>query len=344
MLWLASSGVAITSFSGCRQAEGLVPLCDLLRGGPHNPAAANAANALASVVANNGINQDAAADVGVIEKVVQLLTAATASTSNSRASIEAMKALAALTDNSLPNQDRAVQAGAPAGLCQAALHLNQSEPAADPEAAWQLCKALACLVDDHTPAQQACTEAIAPVVSLLSHSDSAVLDQACQALACLVSECPEHQARAGQDSAIALLVGHLCDVGPAEEEDQRRWRVQVAHLLLALLVVATQVPDPPNNSSHDEIVPQTPVQLSTAQKFAVVSSFVKRHSWEPLVLALFTLVDQNIPLCKQTAIHLQQQSAEWDLQDWDLSKFRESMQAVGQQYHPDCLSCVGIPL
>ena len=46
-----------------------------------------------------------------------------------------MKALAALTDNSLPNQDRAVQAGAPAGLCQAALHLNQSEPPADPEAA-----------------------------------------------------------------------------------------------------------------------------------------------------------------------------------------------------------------
>ena len=52
-----------------------------------------------------------------------------------RASIEAMKALAALTDASLPNQDRAVQAGAPAGLCQAALQLTQSEAPADPEAA-----------------------------------------------------------------------------------------------------------------------------------------------------------------------------------------------------------------
>ena len=56
-------------------------LCELLSGGPHNPAAANAANALASVVANNGINQDAAADAGVIEAVVQLLKSASASSS-----------------------------------------------------------------------------------------------------------------------------------------------------------------------------------------------------------------------------------------------------------------------
>ena len=41
--------------------------------------------------------------------------------------------------------------------------------------------------------------------------------------------------------------------------------------------IVLQVPDPPSNSSHDEIVPQAPVQLSTAQKFAVVSSFVKRQ-------------------------------------------------------------------
>ena len=68
-----------------------------------------------------------------------------------------------------------------------------------------------------------------------------MLDQACQALACLVSECPEHQARAGHAGATALLVGHLCKLEEAEEEDQRRWQIQVVHLLLALLVIATQV-------------------------------------------------------------------------------------------------------
>ena len=61
-----------------------MPLRDLLSGGPHNPAAANAAHAVASVVANNGINQDAAADAGLVEAVVQLLISASASSASSR--------------------------------------------------------------------------------------------------------------------------------------------------------------------------------------------------------------------------------------------------------------------
>ncbi len=46
-----------------------------------------------------------------------------------------MKALAALTDGSLPNQDRALQAGAPALLCTAAQAAMQSGPTTDAEIA-----------------------------------------------------------------------------------------------------------------------------------------------------------------------------------------------------------------
>lgn len=62
----------------CRQADGLPPLVALLRGGPRNEAAACAAGALANLVANNGINQDAAADAAAVEEVVALLSAALA--------------------------------------------------------------------------------------------------------------------------------------------------------------------------------------------------------------------------------------------------------------------------
>jgi len=53
-------------------------LVALLRGGPRNQAAACAAGALANLVANNGINQDAAADAAAVEEVVTLLSAALA--------------------------------------------------------------------------------------------------------------------------------------------------------------------------------------------------------------------------------------------------------------------------
>lgn len=62
----------------CRQADGLPPLVALLKGGPRNQAAACAAGALANLVANNGINQDAAADAAAVEEVVTLLSAALA--------------------------------------------------------------------------------------------------------------------------------------------------------------------------------------------------------------------------------------------------------------------------
>ena len=69
-----------------------------------------------------------------------------------------------------------------------------------------------------------------------------------------------------------------------------------------------------------------------------------RQSEEPLVLALFALLDQHIPVCKEAAICLQQHSAEWELQDWALPTFRQSLQSAGLSCHPDCLSLVGIPL
>ena len=53
--------------------------------------------------------------------------------------MEAMKALAALTDGSLPNQDRALQAGAPPLLCTAAQAAMQSGPATDAEIACKPC-------------------------------------------------------------------------------------------------------------------------------------------------------------------------------------------------------------
>ena len=63
-----------------------------------------------------------------------------------------------------------------------------------------------------------------------------------------------------------------------------------------------------------------------------------------MVLALFALLQHQIPLCKQTADLLQQQTADWELHDWDLPTFKVSMEAAGLAYHPDTLSCVGIPL
>jgi hypothetical protein len=71
---------------------------------------------------------------------------------------------------------------------------------------------------------------------------------------------------------------------------------------------------------------------------------VCRPSQEPLILALFALLHLQIPLCKQTADLLQQQTADWGLQHWDLSAFQLSMEGKGASYHADCLSCVGIPL
>lgn len=156
-------------------------------------------------MANNGINQDAAADAAALQEVTELLSAAiavsggdrqahcflitaTASVSQHpncqfiraaqvsltqhylpksscsipvdktillmtlrrwcgvrRARIEAMKAVAALTDGSLPNQDEALQAGAPALLCQVAEAAMQSGPAAHPEVACRLPLPRLCL-------------------------------------------------------------------------------------------------------------------------------------------------------------------------------------------------------
>jgi len=107
--------------------------------------------------------------------------------------------------------------------------------------AGQVCKALACLTDDHPAAQQACTAAIVPLVSLLSHPDTPVVDQACQALACLASDCPQHQAAAGQAGAVLTLMNLLCDLGANGDVDGTQQQQEVVHLLLALLVVATQV-------------------------------------------------------------------------------------------------------
>lgn len=107
--------------------------------------------------------------------------------------------------------------------------------------AGQVCKALACLTDDHTSAQQACAPAVVPLVSLLSHSDAPVVDQACQALACLVCECPQHQAAAGQAGAVQTLVNLLCDWGVDGGISGAEQQLEVVHLLLALLVLTTQV-------------------------------------------------------------------------------------------------------
>jgi hypothetical protein len=76
--WSAKSKRLCQATTCCRQADGLAPLVQLLRGGPRNQAAACAAGALANLVANNGINQDAAADAAAVEEVVILLSAALA--------------------------------------------------------------------------------------------------------------------------------------------------------------------------------------------------------------------------------------------------------------------------
>ncbi|KAL0024042.1 hypothetical protein WJX77_011314 [Trebouxia sp. C0004] len=309
-----------------RQANGLPPLVALLRGGPRNQAAACAAGALANLVANNGINQDAAADATAVEEVVTLLSAALADSACDRASIEAMKALAALTDGSLPNQDRALQAGAPALLCRVAQAAMQSGPTTDAESAWQLCKALACLTDEHPAVQQACSSAVAPLVALLSHPDTPVQDEACQALACLVSDCPQHQMVAGQAGAVLTLMNLLCDLGGNTDTDRMQQQIQVVHLLLALLIVATQVPHVLEMSDRVAGGNSAILDMSPQQKFGVVSAFTQRPSQEPLILALFALLHLQIPLCKQTADLLQQQTADWGLQHWDLSAFQLSME------------------
>ena len=103
-------------------------------------------------------------------------------------------------------------------------------------AAGQVCKGLCCLLDGHSAAQQACKPAIQPIVSLLSHPDAAVVEQACQAMASLVLGCPLNQAFADQCGAVEMLLQLLFTSGLHGQQQQR-----VVHLLLALLVVAVQV-------------------------------------------------------------------------------------------------------
>lgn len=126
-----------------------------------------------------------------------------------------------------------------------AVHLKQHAFMSWTAGAGQLCKAVACLTDEHPAVQQACRSAIAPMVALLSHPDTPVQDEACQALACLVSDCPQHQMAAGQAGAVLTLMNLLCDVGgeadSGGDSDSRQRPIQVVHLVLALLLVATQV-------------------------------------------------------------------------------------------------------
>ena len=122
-----------------------------------------------------------------------------------------------------------------------AVHLEQHAFISGSAVAGQLCKALACLTDEHPAVQQACSSAIAPLVALLSHPDTPVQDEACQALACLVSDCPQHQMAAGQAGAVLTLMNLLCDLGDDTDTDSMQRPIQVVHLLLALLIVATQV-------------------------------------------------------------------------------------------------------
>lgn len=68
----------------CRQAEGVAPLVQLVRAGPRNQAATCAAAALASLAANNGINQQSIADCGGLEAIVDLLKAAASLPNSSR--------------------------------------------------------------------------------------------------------------------------------------------------------------------------------------------------------------------------------------------------------------------
>ena len=105
----------------------------------------------------------------------------------------------------------------------------------------QVCKALACLTHDHAAAQQACGLAVVPVVSLLAHPDSAVVDQACQALACLVCYCPHHQTAAAEAGAVGTLFSMVCDFQLDAPAPAQRSHQETVHLVLALLVGATQV-------------------------------------------------------------------------------------------------------
>lgn len=122
-----------------------------------------------------------------------------------------------------------------------AVHLKQHAFMSWTAGAGQLCKAVACLTDEHPAVQQACRSAIAPMVALLSHPDTPVQDEACQALACLVSDCPQHQMAAGQAGAVLTLMNLLCDLGGDADSDSTQPPIQVVHLVLALLLVATQV-------------------------------------------------------------------------------------------------------
>ena len=80
-----------------------------------------------------------------------------------------------------------------------------------------------------------------PATVLLSHSDSAVVEQACQALACLVADCPRHQAAAAQAGAVDSLMQLLLQAPPDSSCDPQLWRLGLLHLMLAVLLVTTDV-------------------------------------------------------------------------------------------------------
>ena len=73
-----------------------------------------------------------------------------------------------------------------------------------------------------------------------------------------------------------------------------------------------------------------------SHSFWSCSVLVYRYSEQHVASALFALLHQQILFCKETA--------EWRLDDWDLTSIKASLETAGIACNSDCLSCVEIPL
>lgn len=78
--------------------------------------------------------------------------------------------------------------------------------------------------------------------------------------------------------------------------------------------------------------------------FSVSHVFVCRYPEQHIALALFAVLQQNVPFCKKVACLLQKQTADWQLDDWGLAAFKVSLKDAGIVCNSESLSCVGIPI
>ncbi|KAK9819836.1 hypothetical protein WJX72_003008 [[Myrmecia] bisecta] len=260
-----------------RRAGGVGFLVNLLRAGPMNRAAVYAAHAIGHLVAENRINQDAVHDAGGVELMVRLLKGGLGLGIETRTSLAATRAIAALTDGHPSNKAAAMAAGAGEALaqCLARMALVSGDLAAHLvllETAAHACTAIANLSSGSPPAQDAfrtmgCAELL---VRLLAGPSMMVVQEASRGLASLAAGCPSNQAAVANAGGVEFLVGVL----QHQTQDDAESMQAAASILHAILVATNPANHEVRKRAVDPAGPPDPSDTEEAQAEATANGML----------------------------------------------------------------------